>query len=530
MYLHEAMRAPDRAEFIKAMQAEIGSHTERKHWKLMRRNDVPDDQPVLDAIWSMKRKRRIKTQEVYKWKVRLNLYGGQQTYGVNFWETFAPVVTWASIGLVLILSILHGWKTRQIDFVLAYPQADVETDMYMNVPKGFKMWDTGSKSSHVLQLLKNLYGQKQSGRVWHQFIHGILIDLGYKPSSVDECIYYRDKIVFLRYIDDGIYASSKDSLIDAAIEELQERLELTDKGQLSDYLGVNVSVDDNGTFHLTQPHLIDQVLQEMSFRADTKPKPTPAPSTTILKRDLDLEDHKAHWPFRRIIGKMNFLEKCSRPELACSVHQAARFSADPKSSHTEAIQHIARYLIGTADKGIILHPNDHSFEVYADADFSGLWDKDTAMEDPSTAKSRSGYVILYAGCPILWTSRLQSETALSTTEAEYLSLSSALRETIPLMKLVKEFKKELLLPMATTPVVHCKAFEDNSGAVELARVPKMRPRTKHINTKYHHFRKYVSDGLIKVQQVATADQIADILTKNLCRVLFIKFRRLISGW
>jgi hypothetical protein len=98
------------------------------------------------------------------------------------------------------------------------------------------------------------------------------------------------------------------------------------------------------------------------------------------------------------------------------------------------------------------------------------------------------------------------------------------------MNLVKEFKKELLLPMATIPVVNCKVFEDNSGEVELAKVPKTRPRTKHINTKYHHFCKYVADGLIKVQQVKTEDQLADILTKNLSKQLFVKFRHLISGW
>jgi hypothetical protein len=116
-------------------------------------------------------------------------------------------VTWASILLVLILSILLGWKTRQIDFVLAYPQADVETEMYIKVPKGFKMKHICSNMSHVLKLLKNLYGQKQAGRVWHQYIHGILLELGYKPSAVDECIYYPDELIFLCYIDDGILAS-----------------------------------------------------------------------------------------------------------------------------------------------------------------------------------------------------------------------------------------------------------------------------------------------------------------------------------
>jgi hypothetical protein len=110
MYLHEALRALDRAEFIKAMQAEIRSHTNREHWKLMPRNEVPDEQKVLDTVWSMKQKCRIKTQEVYTWKARLNVHGRHQVYGVNFWETFAPVVTWASIQSVLILSLLHGWK------------------------------------------------------------------------------------------------------------------------------------------------------------------------------------------------------------------------------------------------------------------------------------------------------------------------------------------------------------------------------------------------------------------------------------
>jgi hypothetical protein len=84
--------------------------------------------------------------------------------------------------------------------------------------------------------------------------------------------------------------------------------------------------------------------------------------------------------------------------------------------------------------------------------------------------------------------------------------------------------------MDTKPTVYCKVFEDNSGAIELAKVPKMRPRTKHINTKYHHFRKYVFDGKITVEHIGTNDQVADIFTKNLSEEKFIKFRKLIMGW
>jgi hypothetical protein len=194
------------------------------------------------------------------------------------------------------------------------------------------------------------------------------------------------------------------------------------------------------------------------------------------------------------------------------------------------VKRILRYLTGTEENGIIYRPNDHSFEVFADADYCGLWDKSIAMEDPTTAKSRTGYIVMYAGCPIIWASQLQPEIAQSVTESEYISLSQALRQTIPLMRLVKEIKEKLDLPMDTVPKVQCKLFEDNSGADKLANVPKMRPRTKHINAKYHHFRQYVANKTIQVLKVSTNDQLADILTKNLPRDLFLKFRKLMCGW
>jgi hypothetical protein len=216
--------------------------------------------------------------------------------------------------------------------------------------------------------------------------------------------------------------------------------------------------------------------------------------------------------------------------VSCAVHQAARFSADPRTNHTEAVKRIARYLKGTADKGLVLNPKNHSFEVYVDADFGGLWDKHNDESKPVSSKSRTGFVVMYGGCPVIWMSSLQSEIALSTTEAEYLAMSTALRHTLPIMRLVKEIKKNLKLPMETEPKIHCKLFEDNVGAIELAKVPKMRPLTKHINPKYHHFRKHVHDGDVTVQYVPSEEQWADIFTKNLGVELFVKFRKCIMGW
>jgi hypothetical protein len=185
---------------------------------------------------------------------------------------------------------------------------------------------------------------------------------------------------------------------------------------------------------------------------------------------------------------------------------------------------------GSEESGIIYQPNNHSFEVFADADCCNQLDKTIAMEDPTTANLQAGYIVMYAGCLIIWASQLQPEIAQSVTESEYISLSQALHQTIPLMQLVKEIQEKLELPMETIPKVHFKLFEDNSGAVELANVPKMRPRTKHINAKYHHFRTFVADKTIQVLKVATLDQLANILTKNLPETLFLRFCKLICRW
>jgi hypothetical protein len=110
MYLKEAMRQPDREKFIEAMKKEIQDHTDNKHWKLVRRSFIPKGTQILPAVWSMKRKRRIATREIYKWKARLTVHGGRQTKGINYWETYAPLVQWSTTRLFLTLSVLRGWQ------------------------------------------------------------------------------------------------------------------------------------------------------------------------------------------------------------------------------------------------------------------------------------------------------------------------------------------------------------------------------------------------------------------------------------
>ena len=541
LYLHQALKQKDRDKFIDAMVKEVRDHESRYHWRVIKRTEVPEGHKVLPAVWAMRRKRRIQTKEVYKWKARLNLHGGKQEHGVNYWETYSPVVDWAAIRLCMILSIINNWISVQIDFVLAFPQAPIECKMYMEVPHGFEV-EGAAPGEYVLLLLKNLYGQKQAGRVWFEHLRDGLTNIGFKQSKLNECVFVKDKVVLTIYVDDGILFGKRKKDISNIIDLLKRnKFDIEEMGDVCDYIGVKVERLSNGQIKLSQPHLIDQILTDLNFDIEnTKTKDIPALSSKLLDRDLEGNPFEEKWQYRSIIGKLNYLEKCTRGDIAFAVHQCARFSQDPKKSHADAVRQIARYLAGTRTQGLILNPSNKSFECYADAGFSGDWNKATAPFDVSTARSRTGYTTMYAGCPLTWLSRLQTEIAQSTCEAEYISLSAALKEVIFLMDFLKELS-DLGLPINSTKAslnskafkqvnVYCDAYEDNSAALEMAKVPKMRPRTRHLNIKYHHFREHVRRGHIKVHAVDTKNQIADIFTKALPKEDFVRHRKALLGW
>jgi hypothetical protein len=167
---------------------------------------------------------------------------------------------------------------------------------------------------------------------------------------------------------------------------------------------------------------------------------------------------------------------------------------------------------------------------HLDCDIVGNCLKKYAMDGPSTAKSRTGYVISCGSCPIVWASTLQTKVVPSSTESKYVGLSEALWATIVMIILLNELKAFGIPITKTTPTLFWKPFKDNVGAIHLAKVPKMRPRTRHNNQKYHHFCDWVKSGLIAVLPIGTLDQPANLLTNPLDQNSFLKFRKAITGW
>ena len=136
MYYHQALQQPDAKQFADAVVKEVNGHVDNNHWNLIKREDVPEDAQVVPSVWSMRRKRNLTTNEITKHKARLNLHGGKQIFGMNYFETYAPVVTWFAIRLMIVMGIIFNWALRQVDFVMAYPQAPIEADIYMELPQG----------------------------------------------------------------------------------------------------------------------------------------------------------------------------------------------------------------------------------------------------------------------------------------------------------------------------------------------------------------------------------------------------------
>ena len=169
---------------------------------------------------------------------------------------------------------------------------------------------------------------------------------------------------------------------------------------------------------------------------DTNPKENPT-GKPLLHKDLLGLERKQSWNYRSAVGMLNYLQNSTRPDIAMSVYQFVRFNNQPMLSHERAIERIAKYLRGTSDRGIVYHPNKtKGIECYVDADFASGWSQADA-DNPENVMSRTGCTIYYSGCPVLWISKLQTEIALSTTEAEYIALSSAMGNVIPFMFLIK---------------------------------------------------------------------------------------------
>ena len=527
----EAMIGPDRESYQEAMTNEIRELEDHGTWNLIKRSEVPKNSKVLPSTWVLRAK-RYPDGRLRKHKARFCVRGDRQVEGVDYTDKYSPVVSWSTVRMLLTLSIYKKLHSKQVDFSNAFVQAHLKQgeNIYVDVPKGFEYTDSEDNTPCVLKLNRSLYGLVQAPLYWGNHLKSALENHGLIQSACDPCMYIGDGVICLTYVDDCLFFGKDSAKIDSKIKSIQDSgLKLTIEDDIFAFLGVELHRRDSGEVELRQRGLIDKILLTCHMK-NCNTKSTPC-NQVPLGTNPDGEPVTGKFDYASAVGMLMYLSSNSRPDIQYAVHQCARFTHFPKKTHEDAILRICRYLQGTKDKGLIFNPTeDLTLDCYVDADFAGLYGVEDD-QDPVCVKSRTGYCLTLGGCPLIWVSKLQTEIALSTTEAEYIALSQSLRDLIPMRRLLSEASEGLDLTVRPTAKLYSTVFEDNNGALAIALSPRMSPRTKHIALKYHHFRNSIGEekGIV-LEKIDTTKQKADILTKGLSSDTHVSIRKLMMGW
>ena len=458
---------------------------------------------------------------------------------------------WSTIRLLLSTVLTEGWTTRQVDYTNAFAQAEITEETYVEYPK---LFESTTGQDHVLRLRKSLYGLRQAPRTFYEKLRSGLIERGWIQSQIDPCLFLKLGMICVVYVDDTIIGALHLTDINQEINSLgifdvtrKHTFILRNEGEVGAFLGIQIKKLKPREFELTQVGLTEKILKTMQLE-DCNGSDTPT-TTSPLHADLAGPKFNETWKYDSVIGMMMYLANNTRPDIAYAVHQAARFTHQPRQSHAVGVKRIVRNLQWTLGAGIVMSPLD-SFcvDCYVDADFAGLFSTED-KQDPVCVKSRTGYVILYRGAPLLWASKMQTQIALSTMEAEYIALSQAMRDLIPIREVLKEIMSIVFKVSKTISYcTHSKSvynevdntvkynipsstvFEDNDACLQFARMPRLTPRTKHIGIPYHWFREQVESNEIKLERVDTKNQLADQFTKGLPATTFCLARKRLMGW
>lgn len=465
-------------------------------------------------VWKLKRK---PDGSIDRYKARIVVGGHRQKAGVDYHldEIFAPTLTHTALRCILSHAATHGWHIHSCDVKGAFLYGNLKELVYMEVPPTLPNTDKDGKDV-VLRLRRSLYGLHQAPKVWETLLSETMGKLGFTRFQSDPCVYGKDMgteraIVIGIFVDDVVMASPLLSVIDQFKTDLQKHFEITDNGEISGVLGINVDYNrGERRIRLAQTGYAASVLERFGME-DSKPVSTPlVPNTTLSKTDEEgkaMPGDKA-W-FASVVGSLMYLAVATRPDLSFAVGCLARFMSDPCEHHIVAAKRILRYLHGTKDLGLMYASSGTNHDQllgYCDADYA---------QDPDTRRSTTGLCFLMNGGAIAWSSKRQSTVSTSTAEAEYTALFSGTQEA----RFLSQLLAELGLP-ATPVTMHC----DNQPAIHIASNPVTSSHSKHFDVRLHYTREQVQAGTIGVKHIATEDMVADMMTKSLDRIKFEKHR------
>jgi histone deacetylase 1/2 len=482
----------EHSNWKKAMHEEYSALMRNNTWHLV---PAKQGKNIIDCKWVYKIKRRS-DGTIDRYKARLVAKGFKQRYGIDYEDTFSPVVKIATIRLVLSIAVSRGWALRQLDVQNAFLHGVLEEEVYMRQPPGFEKGE-----GLICKLDKALYGLKQAPRAWYARLSTKLQHLGFTPSKADTSLFFLARpevtMFILVYVDDIIVASSVPSAVDALLKQLRDDFALKDLGDLHYFLGIEVKKASDG-ITLSQGRYTADLLKRVGM-SNCKAVTSPMSSSDKISAHegtlLQLEDITR---YRSVVGALQYLTM-TRPDISYSVNKVCQFLHAPTSVHWAAVKRIIRYLKYTMNLGMqIRRSSSLLVSAFSDADWAGC---------PDDRRSTGGFAVFFGPNLISWSARKQATVSRSSTEAEYKSLANATAEVI----WVQSILREIGVPQPKVACLWC----DNLGATYLAANPIFHARTKHIEVDFHFVRERVANRLLDVRFIPSGDQVADGFTKPL---------------
>ena len=479
---------------------------------------IPPNTKIMPSMLTFKIKDEPNLEYEKRFKSRLVVLGNHQDPDVHYNanELSSPVMKASSFRAMSAKAVAKGWSMSHVDVNSAFTNTPLKELIYMKLPK--ELIEMGFPS--VIKLLKNLYGLHQAPKGWSDLVTDWLVeDYGFKQSISDPCVFTHPSLPLMLglFVDDSNIIGTPEAKA-AFIAAFKTRFKSTDKGTTLKYIGVNVDQSVKGSITLSQHEYIKSILVKAHME-NCHPALTPAVPKTVLCAAVDEKDIKSvsDFPYAKVVGQLLWISVMTRPEIAYQVGQLAKYVSKVGKSHVDAAKYCLRYLKGTMFMGITYRSSTvpTTIQIFSDA----TWANDSEM------KSVGGNVFLLCGGAISWRAKTQPSIAVSSCDSEYTACYDTAKEAVYMRLLLQE----LGFANYQSSEADFNIQTDNQAAMAVAYGTTKHEHVKHILVHIQFLRELVKSKQVSLTFVASENNVADALTKNLPKPAFDKFRQSLLG-
>jgi hypothetical protein len=468
----------------------------------------------------------LKTKRNGTKKIRGIVKGYFMAAGIDFNETFAPVPVITTIRILFAIAAMLDWDIKQGDVNTAFLSADMDSEVYVSVPRWFSLIVANHKKTGFSfhRLLKGVPGIPQGPRLFNKKSHVIYTQQGLTQSKSDFSLYYcNTRMLYLVvWVDDLFLCFPKESRAHGIQlwSALQQELDLDDWQDVDDCLGCKVTRDRlNRKLSLSQQAPIEKLLVRSGMMNCSKEHTPMAAGLSLSKTDcpkpseaITMADKQRE--FRSFIATFIYFANWSRPDLSNTVSKICKFMHNPGEAHFTALKRALRYLSTTRDWGLLYDFSPAALSQVKVKKAYGYYDASHA-DCPDTRRSTLAYVFFLFGCPVSWHCKSHTYITTSTNHSEYCAAAKAAREAKWQEKIYTDIGFEKFVRPITL-------FSDSKGAIAMTYNPVQRAASKHVDLADHYAREQQERGTINIVWINSHDMIADLLTKALGRPAFTR--------